>query len=280
MTSRTPATCQHELRPGTKVCLHCRRAEREVRATRQRAVLVRVGLTGAAIAASAYAGVVGYRAWQGHGRPTIGALLASPSSLEAAPVRTHNVAAPAATPPAGLVSPVADSAPAAATPPVASMPVPTAAAPASGGAATEALVPPPAATVTAPPVPVATATVRPLEPVVSEGRTELQNGIYAMRRGDTVTVHFDTPEARTRRPEKFEQIVRSTLPSVHGLAAESLLATVATGSLVRPGETITEPDRVGISLRDNDGRVLSLVPQTRPGRDGPLVVAYRVTAAR
>src|SRR5688500_6132918 len=55
--------------------------------------------------------------------------------------------------------------------------------------AAPALAPTPAAA----PAPVAPAVV----PVVPEGRTELAGGIFALRSGDTVTVHFDTPEART-----------------------------------------------------------------------------------
>ena len=271
-----PATCQHELRPGTKVCLHCRRAEREARAARQRAILVRLGIVGAAVGACAYAGVVGYRTWQGQGRPTIGALLASPASLEAAPVRSLTAPAPAAP---AVTATMTESAPAAGALPAAQ---PAATEPAS----TPVTVPPPespASPASAPPAPAAPVVAAPappiLQPVVAEGRTELQNGIYALRRGDTVTVHFDTPEARTRRPEKFEQIVRATLPAVHGATAQSILATIATGDLVGPGATITEP-RDAIALRGNDGRTLSVVPQTRPGRDGPLVVAYRVTQSR
>lgn len=104
--------------------------------------------------------------------------------------------------------------------------------------------------------------------------------MYALRAGDTVTVHFDTPEARTRRPEKFEQIIRSTLPGVHGPAADSLLAAIATGALVGPNVLVTDQPTRAISLRAVDGRSLSLWPQTRPGRDGRLVIGYRVTPAR
>ncbi len=298
-----PATCPHELRPGTKVCLHCRRAEREANAARQRAILMRVGLTGAAIAAVAYAGFVGFRAWQGKGSPSIGSLLASPASLEAAPVRALTVSAPGEASTAPVTNPTAvdssavrpDSAAAAATVPVGAdaglmQPVaqgPGAPASASVAPQTEAMTPPitvppsaPVAPPVAAPVVPPTPVVPPLQPVVAEGRTELQNGIYALRRGDTVTVHFDTPEARTRRPEKFEQIVRATLPAVHGAAAASILASIASGNLVGPAETITEPQAGGIALRGGDGRTLSVLPQTRPGRDGPLVVAYRVIPAR
>src|SRR5687768_13759197 len=58
MPSPAPAPCLHELRPGTKVCLHCRRAEREARAAHRNRIFVRITLTGMAIAI----GVVGVRA--------------------------------------------------------------------------------------------------------------------------------------------------------------------------------------------------------------------------
>src|SRR5687768_4249281 len=58
MPSPAPAPCLHELRPGTKVCLHCRRAEREARAAHRNRIFVRITLTGLAIAV----GVVGVRA--------------------------------------------------------------------------------------------------------------------------------------------------------------------------------------------------------------------------
>ena len=298
MNSSAPATCQHELRPGTKVCLHCRRAEREVRAARQRAILTRLGLTAAAIGAVAYAGLAGYRVWQGQGSPSFESLLASPASLEAAPVRTLGGSTPggapaaslAPTPSAGVAraEPLATAADSArsgvavvnqgsgGTTRLPDAPADPAAAP---GVAQPVAAPTPLEA-PAPRTPVVTPPPAALQPVVAEGRTELQNGIYALRRGDTVTVHFDTPEARTRRPEKFEQIVRATLPAVHGAAASSILAGIANGSLIAPGGTITEPQGSIIALRGEGGAALSVVPQTRQGRDGPLVIAYRVVPSR
>lgn len=305
MPAPTPVTCQHELRPGTRVCLHCRRAEREAKAARQRAVLTRVGVTGAAIAAVAYAGLAGFRAWQGNGSPSLRSLVTLPASLEAAPVRTLPVSAPSARPAATLAvnamaapltgdsTSASDSARSAqivaagdstlaSSAPAESAVVAAPAAPAAMAAPVPQPIATPAAPpVVAPPAPVAAPPVAPpLKPSVAEGRTELENGIYAVRRGDTVTVHFDTPEARTRRPEKFEQILRATLPVVHGAAAASILSSIASGNLVGPGDSIIAPQAGGISLRGGNGAALSVVPQTRPGRDGPLVVAYRVVPAR
>lgn len=304
MPAPTPVTCQHELRPGTRVCLHCRRAEREAKAARQRAVLTRVGFTGAAIAAVAYAGLAGFRAWQGSGSPSLRSLVTLPASLEAAPVRTLTVSAPSAGPAATLAvnavaaplagdstlasdsartvtSDAAGDSTLASSAPAESAMVAAPAAPAAVAApVSQPIGTPVAPPVVAPPAPVAAPPVAPpLKPSVAEGRTELQNGIYAVRRGDTVTVHFDTPEARTRRPEKFEQIVRETLPAVHGAAA-SILSSIASGNLVGPGDSIIAPQAGGISLRGGNGAALSVLPQTRPGRDGPLVVAYRVVPAR
>ncbi len=240
MTQRPPAACTHELRPGTKVCLHCRRTEREATATRHRAILVKTGLIAAAIGAIVFAGVSGLDAWQQRSGAGLGSLIATPSSLEAAPLSQASAA------PRALMA----SAPAS---PAALMPI-------------AAASPSPAA-------------VLSMRPVIAEGRTDLQNGIYALRAGDTVTVHFDTPEARTRRAEKFEQIVRATLPEVHGSGAESLLATIATGNLVSDADLVGEQPLGPIRLRGRDGQSLSLWPQMRAGRDGPLVVAYRITPA-
>lgn len=234
----------------------------------------------AAIGALIFAGVSGLAAWKKPDGADLGRLIGTPGSLEAAPVTARaQVAGPAtsvaAMPASQAASPLADNAarrgpaPADTTRVAVSVPV--------NAFATPAAAPQPAAATPAP----ASSSVppAPLQPIVSEGRTDLQNGIYALRSGDTVTVHFDTPEARTRRPEKLEQIVRATLPQVHGRAAGSMLAGIAGGTLVPAGDSTEVPIRT-ISLRGPNGEALSLLPQTRPGRDGPLVVAYRVTPAR
>ncbi|HKG92018.1 MAG TPA: hypothetical protein VKA84_09015, partial [Gemmatimonadaceae bacterium] len=139
-----------------------------------------------------------------------------------------------------------------------------------------AVTPAPAAVTPAPvAMPVAAPVAAPAAPV--EGRTELGEGVYAMRAGDTVTVHFDTPLTRTRYAEKFERIVRSTLPRVMGetSAAASALATVPVGQLAVAGDLLTELPARGIELPLDAGRTLTLWPETRPGMDGPLVVRYR-----
>lgn len=117
-------------------------------------------------------------------------------------------------------------------------------------------------------------------PIVAPGRTSLGDGAVAVRSGDTVAVHFDTPEARTRRPEKFERIVRSTLPAIYGAAADSALAAVPQGMLASGGDLLTALPEQGVRIPTSDGGALMLWPETRPGRDGPLVVTYRATVVR
>lgn len=116
-----------------------------------------------------------------------------------------------------------------------------------------------------------------LRPAIGEGRRELAEGMYAVREGQEVTVFFDAELLRTRFDWKFEGIVRSTLPVVYGDAAKAALDSIATGSLVRGGNLLTElPDRgFVVSVADHAVRIW---PVTRPGRDGPLVVAYRAKA--
>jgi hypothetical protein len=116
-----------------------------------------------------------------------------------------------------------------------------------------------------------------LAPMIDEGRTEFGDSVYAVREGGTVTVHFDTFLTRTRRRDKFDRIVRETLPRVYGAPADSLLAAVPVGQIAQGGDLVGELATSGISLELADGSTLALLPRTRPGRDGPLVVAYQAT---
>ena len=151
----------------------------------------------------------------------------------------------------------------------------TATAPAADVAHVVETVPSPA--FTAPSVPASTT---PLGPVVAPGTTELPEGLSVVRAGDSLTVHFDTELGRTRRPEKFERIVRETLPMIYGATAESLLAGVPAGAIAGAGELLTELPARGVRIPTADGRTLLLRPETRPGRDGPLVVRYIATVER
>lgn len=119
-----------------------------------------------------------------------------------------------------------------------------------------------------------------LSTVLPQGRTELPDSLFATRSGDTVVVHFDTSPARTRRADKFDRIVRQTLHAVYGTVADTLLATVPEGHLAAPDELLSSLPSRGIHLATADGRKVALWPQTRPGRDGLLVVAYRTMVER
>jgi hypothetical protein len=121
-----------------------------------------------------------------------------------------------------------------------------------------------------------TATSPPLVPILAIGETTLSAGITATRNDNSVIVLFDTDGLRTRRRDKFERLVRETLPAVYGRRADSLLAGMPDGAIAGQGDLITELPARGVRLALNDGWKLALFPETRPGRDGPLVVRYRV----
>jgi hypothetical protein len=118
-----------------------------------------------------------------------------------------------------------------------------------------------------------------LAPTIGEGRTSLRDGIVAERHGDEITVHFDTPAARTRRPEKFEGILRATLPRIFGAAVDSALGAMAAGTVVPPHGLTTDLPTQGLYVPLPGGPTLRIWPETRPGEEGPLVVRYRVLIA-
>lgn len=116
-------------------------------------------------------------------------------------------------------------------------------------------------------------------PLVGEGQTPLSQGMFALRTGDSVSVHFDTPLLRTRRRDKFEQVVRATLPALYGATADAALRAVADGELTARGDLLRELPARGLALPARDGWAITLWPRTRAGRDGPLVVSYGVSVA-
>lgn len=126
------------------------------------------------------------------------------------------------------------------------------------------------ASVTTPPAP-------ELAPVIGNGPHDLGDGIVAERSGDEVKVYFDKPLTRTRRPEKFEAVVRATLPQIYGPAADSALATIPAGALVPREGLLTELPAQGLTIPIRHGLSLRVWPETRPGQEGPLVVRYRAT---
>ncbi len=120
----------------------------------------------------------------------------------------------------------------------------------------------------------------PIVPVVKPGATELGEGFRALRDGNVVTVQFDVPLLRTRRAEKFERWVRTLLPRLYGPVADTLLAGVPMGELTAAGDLLTDLPARGIHLPAIGDPVLSLWPETRPGSEGPLVIAFRVEPRR
>jgi hypothetical protein len=124
----------------------------------------------------------------------------------------------------------------------------------------------------------ATTTTNGIPLVVPVGRTALRDTMVADRSGDTVRVIFDLLLSRTRRPDKFEAIVRSTLPQVFGSAADSALRALPYGSVARAGELIETLTSSGFHIPLANGRAIAVWPETRAGRDGPLVIAYRAVA--
>lgn len=118
-----------------------------------------------------------------------------------------------------------------------------------------------------------------LRPSIPEGRRELGDSMFALREGASVSVHFDTETLRTRFDWKFEGVVRATLPLVYGEVTRAALDSIPTGTMVRGGDLLTELPTRGFPIAVGDGQ-LRVWPITRPGRDGPLVVGYRASAAR
>jgi len=117
--------------------------------------------------------------------------------------------------------------------------------------------------------------LRTLQPTIAEGRNDLVDSVYATREGTVVTVHFDTETLRTRFDWKFEGVVRATLPLVFGQETRVALDSIPAGTWVRGGALLTELPQRGIPLTVGEHR-LRVWPITRQGRDGPLVVGYRV----
>ena len=123
---------------------------------------------------------------------------------------------------------------------------------------------------------VTTPPVTELAPTIGEGKTSLRDGIIAQRQGDEIMVLFDTPAARTRRAEKFEAVLRATLPQIFGASVDSALAAMPAGTLVPPHGLTTDLPTQGLYVPVSGGSTLRIWPETRPGEDGPLIVRYRV----
>jgi hypothetical protein len=139
----------------------------------------------------------------------------------------------------------------------------------------------PAAAPVATPTPTPPAELQPPFPlIVPEGRSSLPDSLIAERGGDSVIVDFDTPATRTRRRDKFESVVRRTLPLVYGAHIDSVLRTIPDGDIAGTADLLHELPKRGVHLRVAQGWTLDLWPETRPGQDGPLVVSYRARVTR
>ena len=259
------------------VCLHCLHAERLAARDRRQRMIVRLIAWTLTLTVVGVVGAAGVNAATKHPEPSTpmrtqrrpgpGPAVAARDTVAPTQVQTVQLQGTPSPP----MTAQSDSTHVVAGAPVASAPV------------TSALVATaPVATVAAPaaaPDSAAKAT-RLLGPIIPQGRTDLEDSVYAVRRGDAVVVNFDTGPSRTRRADKFELIVRQTLHAVYGPVADTLLATVPSGKLASASELVTTLPKRGIHLQGAHGPHLGLWPETRAGRNGPLVVAYRTIVER
>jgi hypothetical protein len=266
------------------VCLHCLHAARvEARERRQRSIM-RFAAWTLSLAVVGVVGAAGANAVVRHPESAIATNNAKRVPVRAIPPHTDSTAISAAATPVlqqgaavAAVIPAVDSTRPPSNPPT-TLPAGPIGDSASASAAHSAAGPTPTAPAPTSPVPAAPAPATPrLGPIVAHGRTDLGDSLFAERRGETVIVHFDTSPARTRRADKFEAIVRQTLHGVYGAIADTLLAQVPDGKLAMPKELLTTLPKRGIHLTGPHGVRIALWPETRLGRDGPLVVAYRTT---
>lgn len=236
MSERIAPPCPHDVGPGIPVCLRCRKENRVATRERRRRALFATSAIALGVATLGAAGAAGML----------------DSELRAAGFTLPAQSLPSK-PTVPTPEPASDIVPAS--------PSPTSATPDSTVVS--------AASVTTPPAPELAATI-------GEGRTALRDGIVAERRGEEITVHFDTPLSRTRRPEKFEGILRSTLPQIFGAGVDSALVAMPAGALVPAHGLTTDLPTQGLYVPLPGGSTLRIWPGTRPGEDGRLVVRYRV----
>lgn len=231
--------CMHERRPGTTVCLHCRHEARIVARERRKRLMLGGSAVLVVAAVLGIAGMLGTGALRNRGEARQAASNAQAVVTVAQSTDTQLTAA----------SPAQAS--------VAS----TAVAPATKRVTLQGEV---------------TRAHVPLAPIVAMGPNTLGNGIIATRDDSGIVLAFDTPETRTRIPEKFEAFVRSTLPRLYGAAADSALAKIPSGGIASSQKALLFdlPTR-GVRIALPNGWWLVLYPEIRAGHDGPLVVRYR-----
>lgn len=251
MSPRPPA-CSHELRPGTTVCLYCRSAAREAKRRRLGQIAFRVALAAGALV------MVAGAASSAH--------LVQVPGMERAEMLASSGAEAARRADARIASPSESDAPRATT----------RAEDGRGVQAAEAATGAPSAV-----APNGAASLRAVpSPVVAEGVSQLRGGATVLRAGSDVDVRFDVPVMRTRRRDRFEAVVRATLPQVYGALADSALARVPAGALVAGRDLMIDVAAHGLALPAPGGLTLTIRPELRPGHDGPLIIAYRASLAR
>ena len=239
----SPQICTHERGVGTTVCLHCRKEARLAAKDRRRRLLLR-GAAGAIVVATGLAATA------------LGA-----TAIRDKTSGKHSDSARSATPPKGVVAKTDSSR--IASDSTSQTPAPTVtAAPAGPAVVAKPVVPKPGAPT----------------PVIQMGLSSLDGGINAERSDSSVTLSFDMPMTRTRRPEKFEQLVRATLPSVYGKRIDSALTAMPPGSLAKQGGLLTELPLRGMRIPLDNSWEIRVFPETRKGVEGPLVVRYRASA--
>lgn len=249
--------CPHELRPGTTVCLHCRRESQRRSRERRHRRLVRLGAIGAILVVAAIGVNAAFTSFPGGLERLRGVL---PSAERVAPDEpADRVPASGRSERGGIRAATPREASAASL-------VATDSARGAGDVRPAAAVTPDAA--------------KPLQPILAQGRSELRDSLFAIRADSTVTVFFDRPLTRTRRRDKFERLVRATLPEIYGPAVDSVLAAIPPGGLAHGADLLTELPQRGVHVALADEWTLALYPETRPGVDGPLVIRYRTMVTR
>lgn len=242
--SHTPVeasvVCTHERRPGTTVCLRCRHDARVVARDRMKRLMLRGGAVTIVAATVITAATLGGTAIRGR---SAGRHASSSAQSTGAPIAgvTDSLAADSAARRA-QASPESIAAPALRAAP--------------------------------------TRLPQPLVPIVPVGESSLRDGMTANRSDTVVVVSFDMQLSRTRRGDKFEQIVRTTLPAIYGPAADSAMARIPEGDIARQGELLSELPRRGVRIPLVAPWEIRVYPETRDGRGGPLVVRYRASVVR
>ena len=255
MPSPLSPACTHDLGVGTTVCLRCRQDARQAARVRQQYFLTKLGLAAAGLLGVYIVGGSIINAVRAAAR--VNAMFDTPAvatanaTADVRPQGEPRVAVPASAASSKAPTPAPSSAPAGAVP-----------------------VTPLAA------IKVVEHASAPFGLVIREGRTQLKDDVLAQRTADTVIVDFDLMMMRTRRRDKFERIVRETLPALYGARADSLLVAIPEGSLLGEGDLLTELPLRGIRVPMGTGYQLTVWPETRPGQDGLLVVRYRAQVVK